>query len=80
MRATLQARAAINYLYISANNSSGYYQAWPSVFVLPDGTIVKSCRRHRTDLIVNEISSKDEYYDASAPFRNRAMAGALYSE
>ena len=80
MRASLQTRAATNYLYISANNSSGYYQSWPSVFILPDGTITQSCRQHRTGLIVNEITSRDRYYDASGAYRQRAMAGTLHSE
>lgn len=80
MRPSLQTRAATNYLYISANNSSGYYQSWPSVFILPDGRITQSCRQHRTGLMVNEISSKDKYYDASGAYRKRAMAGILYSE
>ena len=80
MRQTMQSHAATNYFYVSANNSSCYYQSWSSLFILPDGTIAKSCRRHRTDLILNEISSKDKYYDASGPFRDRAMSGILYSE
>ncbi len=80
MRTTLQARAATNYMYISANNSAGYYQSWPSVFVRPDGTISASCRQNRTDLIISEISDKDTYYDASEPYRDRAMKGILYSE
>lgn len=80
MRPTLQARAATNYFYISANNASNHYQSWPSVFVLPDGRIAKTCRQHRRDIIVNTISSTDEYYDASAPYRDRAMAGILHSE
>ncbi|HJP33072.1 MAG TPA: carbon-nitrogen hydrolase family protein [Candidatus Latescibacteria bacterium] len=80
MRPSLQTRAATNYLYISANNSSGYYQSWPSIFVLPDGTIAQSCRQHRTGLILNEIRSKAKFYDASGSNRDRAMAGVLYSE
>ena len=80
MRPSLQAHAASNYFYISGNNSSGYYQSWPSVFVLPNGVIKASCRQHRTGLIVNEVDSKDQFYDASGAFRERAMAGVLYSE
>ena len=54
MRAALQARAATNYLYVSGNNSSGYYQSWPSVFIQPDGTIVESCKQHTAGFIINE--------------------------
>jgi hypothetical protein len=80
MRPSLQAHAATNYFYISANNSSGYYQSWPSVFVLPNGEIKAWCRQHRAGLMVNEIDNKDEFYDAASADRERAMAGVLYSE
>lgn len=76
---SLQGDAASNYLYISANNSSGYYQSWPSMFILPDGTVPSTAPQHRTALLVNEISSTDKYYDAAAAFRDRAMRGVLYS-
>ena len=77
---SMQGDAASNYLYISANNSSGYYQSWPSLFILPDGTVASAAPQHRTALLVNEISSSDRYYDAAAAFRDRAMRGVLYSE
>jgi predicted amidohydrolase len=80
MRPTLQAHAATNHLYVSGTNSSGYYQSWPSIFVLPDGTISQACRQHRRGLILNDISTKDNYYDASGEYRDRAMRGILYSE
>ena len=79
-RPSLQGDAASNHLYISANNSSGYYQSWASLFILPDGSIASSAPQHRSALLVNEISSEDDYYDASVAFRDRAMAGVLYSE
>ena len=80
MRPSLQAHAATNYFYISANNSSGYYQSWPSVFVLPNGEIKATCRQHRANFMINEIDDKDEFYDASSAYRERAMARVLYSE
>jgi deaminated glutathione amidase len=79
IRASLQAHAATNYLFISGNNSSAYYQMWPSVFILPDGTIGKSCRRHGASLLIHEISSDDKYYDASLMYRESAMSGVLNS-
>jgi predicted amidohydrolase len=80
MRQNMQVRAATNYFHLSGNNSSGYYQSWPSVFILPDGTIKAACPQHKTSLIVNEISSTDQFYDASKGHRERAMSGVLYSE
>ncbi len=36
--------------------------------------------KHRTGLMLNEMDSKDQFYDASATYRERAMAGILHSE
>ncbi len=80
MRQSMQVRAATNYFYLSGNNSSGHYQSWPSVFITPDGVIQSQCPQHRTALMVNEISSRDQFYDASGPYRDRAMEGILHSE
>ena len=80
MRPTLQTRAATNYFYISANNSSGYYQSWPSVFILPDGSIKASCPQHKTSMIINSIRQQDKYYDVGVANRDRAMSGKLFSE
>ncbi len=80
MRPTLQASAASNYLYISASNASGHYQSWPSVFILPDGTIASSAIQHRSSIIVTTVDPEATFYDASGPFRERAMSGKLFSE
>ena len=79
MRPSAQVRAATNYFYISVSNSSGYYQSWPSAFILPDGSIASSCTQHKTGIIINTVSENDKYYDASSPFRDRAMSGILNS-
>jgi len=79
MRPTLQARAATNYFWISATNPTGYYQSWPSVFVVPDGTIVTSLRQHRAGLMVNTVDTRRSFYDASRPYRDDAMKGILQS-
>lgn len=79
MRPSLQAHAATNYMWISANNSSAFYQSWPSVFIRPDGVIVESLRRNRPGIMVNTVNTNTYLYDASAPFRDEAMAGKLNS-
>jgi predicted amidohydrolase len=79
MRASLQARAATNYTWISGNNASGYYQSWPSVLVQPDGRIAGSLPRHRAGVMVHTVNTRANHYDASAPFRSEAMAGQLCS-
>ena len=79
MRPSLQAHASANYMWISAPNSSGYYQLWQSVFILPNGVIAKSLTRHKAGVMVNTIDLDESFYDASAPFRKDAMKGKLYS-
>lgn len=79
MRRTVQAHAGINYFWVSANNSSAYYQSWPSIFVRPDGTVARSLRFHRAGVIVNAVDVRRKLYDASGAFRARAMRGVLHS-
>jgi len=79
MRPSLQTRAATNYLWISANNSSAHYQSWPSVFITPDGRIARSLKQHRCGLMVNTVDLGTKYYDAAGPYRERAMRGVLHS-
>ena len=79
MRPTMQAHAATNYFWTSVNNSSGYYQSWQSVFIRPDGTIIQSLKRNRAGVMVNEVNTNEDYYDASSPYRERAMKGILNS-
>ncbi len=79
MRQTVQAHAGINYFWISANNSSGYYSRWPSILIRPDGSIAASLRQNRAGMMVETIDTIHSYYDASRPFRDRAMRGILHS-
>lgn len=78
MRPSLQARAATNYFWISASNSSAYY-SWPSVFIQPDGVILGQLEANRPGVMVNIADTTREYYDASRHNRDRAMEGVLNS-
>jgi predicted amidohydrolase len=79
MRPSLQCRAATNYLWISAANSSAYYGSWPSVFVRPDGVIAGQLRFHRAGVIVNTANTNEQLYDASKAYRDLAINGALHN-
>jgi deaminated glutathione amidase len=79
MRQTVQAHAGINFFWISANNSSGYYSRWPSVFIQPDGFIARSLPFNRPGMMVNVIDTTRDYYDASAAYRDVCMRGVLHS-
>ncbi|MBM3935205.1 MAG: carbon-nitrogen hydrolase family protein [SAR202 cluster bacterium] len=79
MRPTLQSHAGINAMYISAPNACGFYQSWPSVFITPDGVIAKSLRQHQAGVMMNKIDLAQKFYDASEPFRDKAMNHILNS-
>lgn len=78
MRPTLQARAATNHFWISVSNASGYYQGWPSVFIVPDGRIVGSLRQHRTGMMVNFVDTEEDFVDKCS-FKDLAVQGILHS-
>lgn len=79
MRPSLQARAATNYMWVGANNSTAWYGSWPSVFIRPDGTIAASLKFNRAGVMVNTVDTQRKLYDASAAHRDRAMRGILHS-
>jgi predicted amidohydrolase len=79
MRQTVQAHAGINYFWISANNSSAYYSAWPSVLITPDGAIAASLRQNVPGIMINTVNTRKKYYDASDRFRDLAMRGATHN-
>ncbi len=79
MRQTIQAQAGFNYFWISANNSSGYYSRWPSVFITPDGAISATLRQNRAGMMVNTIDTSRKFYDAGAAFCQTAMRGILHT-
>ena len=77
MRQTMQCRAATNGFWVSMNNSSAYYSAYPSCFIEPDGRIVKQLRFHRPGIMFNTVDTTREFYDPSAEYRVLAMSGKL---
>ncbi len=77
-RPTMQAHAANNYMWLSVSNASAHYQAWPSVFIAPDGTITGSLRQHQAGVMVNRVDTEAPIKDKCG-FRDRAMAGVLHS-
>mgnify|MGYP005838492159 CR=1 FL=1 len=76
--ATLQARAADNFMWLSASNASDSYQLWPSLFITPEGRVVQRLRRHRTGLMVNAVDTEQEFPDKCS-FKDLAIRGVLHS-
>ena len=79
MRPSIQAHAATNAVWISACNSSVRYQSWPSIFVNPDGRIAQSLQTNKSGVMVNPVDLQVKFYDASKPYREKAMRGILHS-
>ena len=79
MPATVRTRAAANAIWVSAPNAAAHYQAWPSMFVLPDGRVAGRLARHRGGVMVNEVDPSESFYDAAGANRARAMKGTLHS-
>ena len=79
VRATMQARAASNYVWISVNNSCRRVSCWGSFVVRPDGMIVDKAPRHSPKVLINAINTSKTFYDASVKWRDRAIAGVFHS-
>jgi len=76
---TMQAYAANNHMWISANNSSTAESRWPAFFVRPDGMITGRLTRNRAGVLISTVDTKQPYYDASREWRDRAMVGTYHS-
>jgi predicted amidohydrolase len=79
MLAGMHSRAADNYMWISASNTSSRASSWPSFVVRPDGVIVSRLRRNSPGVLITRIDTSVEYYNATGPWRSRAMNGQLHS-
>jgi len=73
-----QTRAATNAMFVSLNNSSTP-ESWPSLLITPDGRIHQRLVLNHPGVMVHEIDTAKKYYDASGPFRKRAMEMNLQS-
>jgi predicted amidohydrolase len=79
MPPSLMCRAATNYMWVSANNPSAYYQQWPSMLIQPDGMVVGRLRQNCAGVLVADVDTRRKLYDASGPYRRRAMEMLLHS-
>jgi len=79
VRPTMQAYAANNYVWISANNTTRRESSWASFFVRPDGVITGQLPNHRPGVLISAVDTKAKIYDASAAWRERAMRGIYHS-
>lgn len=75
---TLQTRAATNFMFVCASNSSAG-PAWPSIFIGPDGLIQGKCPANEPAVMVNLVDTAKQYYDASGPYRDDCIEGKYNS-
>ncbi len=78
MHITAQARAATNFFYMSLTNSSAP-ESWPCYFITPDGLIQNKLTLNTPGIMISEVDTKMNYYDASKPYRSDAINGKLNS-
>ena len=78
MPVTSQARAATNYFYISLTNSSAQ-ESWPCHFITPDGLIQNKLAPNVPGILISSVDISQKFYDASKPFREKAINGILNS-
>lgn len=76
---TMSCRAAENYFWISANNSTTRPSRWASFTVRPDGQIVDRLTRHRPGVLLTEMKIGPGYFDAPGPWRDSTIRGQLHS-
>lgn len=75
---TLQTRAATNFMFVCASNSSAG-PAWPSIFIGPDGLIQGKCPTNEPAVMVNLVDTEKKYYDSSGPYRDDCIEGKYNS-
>jgi len=76
---TMQAYAANNYMWISANNTSRRESSWPGFFVLPNGVVSGKLKRNEAGVLISEVDTRKKMYDASVAWRERAMKRIYHS-
>lgn len=76
---TMACRAAENYFWVSANNSTARPSRWASFTVRPDGQIVGQLTLHRPGVLITDMQIGKGYFDAAGPWRETTMNGQLHS-
>lgn len=77
--ATMSCRAAENYFWISATNSTARPSCWAGFSVRPDGQIMGQLKLHKPGVLITEMKVGKGYFDAAGPWRDSTMNGQLHS-
>lgn len=78
---TLQGHAGNTAMWISVANNSASYQSFSSSWIDPSGSAKARAKRHRTDVIVNELDMAHHgaYITMVRSFRADARSGNIYA-
>jgi predicted amidohydrolase len=79
MPATMQAAATNNFMWISCSNTSARESCFPSFFVRPDGVATGRLRLNRAGVLISTVDTREQLYDSSVAWRDRAMRGVFHS-
>jgi len=79
MPASMITNAANSHMWISCPNSSTRESCFGSFFVRADGVITGQLERHKTDILISVVDTEIEIYESTRYWRDRALAGILYS-
>jgi len=79
MPASMRAAAADNYMWVSCSNTSARESCWPSFFVRPDGVTTGRLRLNSAGVLVSTVNTKQQLYDSTVAWRDRAMRGTFHS-
>jgi deaminated glutathione amidase len=79
MPAAMTTAAACNHVWISCPSSSALQSAWPAFFVRADGITTGRLRRNVPGVLISAVDTRQDLYDSTAAWRQRAMTGTLHS-
>jgi deaminated glutathione amidase len=79
MPAAMTAAAAANHIWISAPNSSAPKSCWPAFFVRADVVTTGLLRRNAAGVLLSTLDTRQDIYDSTSVWRQRAIAGTWHS-
>jgi hypothetical protein len=66
-------------MWISCSNTSARESCFPSFFVRPDGVATGRLRLNRAGVLISTVDTREQLYDSSVAWRDRAMRGVFHS-
>jgi predicted amidohydrolase len=77
--ATVQSMAANNFMWVSCSNSSAKESCFGAFFARPDGVITGRLRRNVAGVLISTVDTREDLYDSTRAWRDRAIDGTYHS-